>query len=149
MIGVDRLANDSSLGVADKGEELGYAGLLTELSRKAFNDLGEIEVLFQEEFFVGCAQGFDVLVGESPALQSDLVDAADRCGIAIDDGERWDILHDFGAASDDGMLSDAAKLMGAGEPGNDDIILHDGMAAKGPVIGEDDVITDLAIVRDV
>ena len=46
MIGVDRLANDSSLGVADKGEELGYAGLLTELSRKAFNDLGEIEVLF-------------------------------------------------------------------------------------------------------
>lgn len=46
MIGVGRLANDSSLGVGDKGEELGYAGLLTELSRKAFNDLGEIEVLF-------------------------------------------------------------------------------------------------------
>ncbi len=46
MIGVGRLANDSSLGVGNKGEELGYAGLLTELSRKAFNDLGEIEVLF-------------------------------------------------------------------------------------------------------
>lgn len=46
MIGVGRLTNDSSLGVGDKGEELGNAGLPTELSRKAFNDLGEIEVLF-------------------------------------------------------------------------------------------------------
>ena len=46
MIGVGRLTNDSSLGVGDEGEELGYAGLPTELSRKAFNDLGEIEVLF-------------------------------------------------------------------------------------------------------
>ena len=29
------------------------------------------------------------------------------------------------------------------------MIFYDNMAAKGPVIGEDDVITDLAIVRDV
>ena len=29
MIGVGRLANDSSLGVGDEGEELGHAGLLT------------------------------------------------------------------------------------------------------------------------
>ena len=83
------------------------------------------------------------------ALQPDLVDAADRRGIAIDDGERWDILYDLGAASDDGMLSDAAKLMGTGKAGDDDMILYDDMASKGPVIGEDDVIADLAIVRDV
>jgi hypothetical protein len=60
---------------------------------------------------VSFAQGANFVSAESAALQAHLVDAADFRRIAVGDHKWRNVLNDLGAASEDGMPSDAAKLM--------------------------------------
>ena len=82
-------------------------------------------------------------------MEADLVDAPDAGRVAIDDGERRDVLHDLRDASGDAVGADAAKLVNRGEARNDGVVIDHDMAGEGSVVGEDDVVADLAVVGDV
>lgn len=69
--------------------------------------------------------------------------------VSVDDRERWDVLHDLGDASGNGMGADFAELMNSGEPRDDRVVSDLNVAGEGPIVGKDDFIPDLAIVRDV
>ena len=62
--------------------------------------------------------------------------------MAVGDHEGRDVLDDFGAATDDGVGTDAAELVHAGEAGDDDVIGDVDMAAEGGAVGEDAVVAD-------
>ncbi len=111
--------------------------------------VGEVAVFFEEEFFVSCLDGADVIFGEAATLQAHEVDATGSGGIAIHDHEGRDVLDDFGTASNDRVGSDAAELVHGGQTGDDDVVLDDDVAGEADGIGEDDVIAELAIVGDV
>ena len=78
-----------------------------------------------------------------------MVDRADCCRSAIDDGEWWDVLDDLGATADERVCSEAAELVDAGESGNDDVVFDFDMAADGGVVGKDAMVADNAVVGDV
>ena len=81
-------------------------------------------------------------------MQSDKIDSTQGGGVAVGDEEGGDVLHDLGATTDDGVITDAAELVDAGESGDDDVITDDDMSAEGCSIGEDAVIADDGVVRD-
>lgn len=92
--------------------------------------LAEVDVFLEEEFFVSGFEGFDVLLGEAPALQADDVEATDAGRISIYDGVWWDILNHFCEAADDGMAADAAELVGGGKSGDDRVVFHHHVASE-------------------
>ena len=47
------------------------------------------------------------------------------------------------------MFPDATELVHGGESGNDGVIIHSDVPGETAVVGKDDVIPQLAIVRDV
>jgi hypothetical protein len=47
------------------------------------------------------------------------------------------------------MGADFAELMNSGEPRDDRVVSDLNVAGEGPIVGKDDFIPDLAIVRDV
>lgn len=98
---------------------------------------------------VGFAEGTDDFGGESPAFESDLVDAAEFGRVAICDHERRDILDDLGAASEDGMASDPAELVNPAEAPDHRVILDDDVAGQSAVVGKNDVMAHGAIMGDV
>ena len=110
---------------------------------------GEVVFLFEEDLLVKGFEGSEVVFGEAPALQSDLVDAADAGGVAIDNGEGRDVLDNFRDAAGDAVGADATELVDGGESGNDGVVIDLDMAGESAVVGEDDVVADLAVVGDV
>lgn len=110
---------------------------------------GEVAILPEEELLVGRFEGLDVVLGKAPALQADEVEPAGRGGVAVDDHERWNVLNHLGTAADDRVAADSAELVNGGEAGNDGMIFDFDVAAESAVVGENDVIAHLAVVRDV
>ena len=111
--------------------------------------VGEVAVFFEEEFFVSCLDGEDVIFGKAAALQAHEVDAAGGGGIAIDNHEGRDVLDDLGATPNDGVRAEAAELVCCSQAGDDDVVLDDDVAGEADGVGKDDVIAELAIVGDV
>ncbi len=81
-------------------------------------------------------------------MQADQIQAAGDGGVAIDDHERRHVLHDFGKPADDRMFPDPAKLMRGGKAGNDRVISDHTMPREAAVVRKNDVIAELAVVRD-
>jgi len=98
---------------------------------------------------VGFPQGADFFRGEPPAFQADLIDAADFGRIAVGDHEGGHVLNDLGAAADDGMTPNAAKLVDPAEAADNGVVLHHHMTGQGAIVGENDMMADQAIVGDV
>ena len=78
-----------------------------------------------------------------------MIDPANGGWVSVDDREGWDVLYDFRDSSGNGMGSNLAKLMDGGEAGDDSVVSDLNVAGEGPVVVKNDVISDLAIVRDV
>ncbi len=108
-----------------------------------------VAVLFQEQLFISGFQVLDVFIGESAALQAHQVQPADVRRISIHDHERRHVLHHLRATADDRVFPDPAELMRRGEAGNDGVVLDDDVAGEAHGIGQNDVVAELAIVRDV
>jgi hypothetical protein len=69
--------------------------------------------------------------------------------VAIRDQERRHVLHDFRATADDRVRANAAKLMHRAQAADDGMIAHDDMSRQSGVVGENRLVPDYAIVRDV
>ncbi len=69
-------------------------------------------------------------------------------GVAIGNHEGRNVLHDLGAAAEDGMLADAAKLMHAAQAADDRVVFDDNVTREGAVVREDDMVAHDAIVGD-
>src|SRR5262249_58058066 len=54
-----------------------------------------------------------------------------------------------GHASDHGVLADPDILVDGAEPAENGVILNDDVTAQGCVVGHDDMVADLAVMRDV
>jgi hypothetical protein len=95
---------------------------------------------------VGLPDGGNGFFGKVPALESDQVHCRHLGGIAVSDKKGRNILDDFGAASDERVLADAAELMYGGQTADNSIIFHNHMPGEGAVVGEDAVVPDHTIV---
>ena len=103
---------------------------------------GEVSFFFEEERFVGRLEGADGFGGKAATLEADEVEAAQGGRVAVGNHEGGDVLHDFCAATDDGVGADAAKLVDSGEAGDDDVVGDGDVAAQGGPVGEDAVVAD-------
>lgn len=81
-------------------------------------------------------------------FQTHLIQSPDLGRIAVGDHERRDILHDFGAPPRDCVGADSAKLVNCGKAPDDDMVADFDMSGNGSVIGEDHLVTHLAVVGD-
>ena len=111
--------------------------------------VGEIDVLFEEEFFVSGLDGADVFFWKTTALKTYQVHAAGAGWVSVHDHEGWHVLHHFRVAADDRVFSDAAELMHRRQAGNDGVIFDSDVPGEADGIGEDDVVAELAVMRDV
>lgn len=123
------------------GCELGFC--------KFFSKFCQVLFFAEEELLVGIFEGAAGFFGESAALESDEVQAANDRWVAVNDGERGDVLNDFGAAANEGVFTDPAELMGSGQAGNNDMVTDVAVASQGSVVGKDAVATDLAVMGNV
>lgn len=109
----------------------------------------QADVLFEKQAFVSGFEIADVIFGKSAALQADQIQAAGAGGVAIDDHEWRYVLNDFGKSADDRMFPDPAELMDRSKAGNDRVILNRHVPREAAVVGKNDVIAELAVMRDV
>ena len=89
------------------------------------------------------------LLGKAAAAETDGVDRADFGGIAVGDHVGRDVLNDLRTSAGHGMRPDAAELVCGGEAGNNGVVPDGAMAGEAAIVGKDDVVAELAIVRDV
>jgi len=145
-----RLADDAAFGGGEEVEEvLDFGGLGGGIFGEGEDLGGEVAFFFEEEGLVGGLEGADGLGGEAAALEADEVESAQGGGVAVGDHEGGDVLDDFAAAADDGVGTDAAELVDAGEAGDDDVVCDGDVAAEGGAVGEDAVVADDGVVGDV
>ena len=78
-----------------------------------------------------------------------MVDPADGGWVSVDNREWWDVLHDFRDSSGNGMGSDFTELMDGSQARNDSVVSDLNMTGEGSVVGENNFISDLTIMRDV
>src|SRR6185437_17047329 len=92
----------------------------------------------------------DALLAESVALKADRVHSI-GVGLASGDGfGKWqNIFCDSRAAADEGMSADAHKMMHRAKCADRGILLDNHVAAKRCSVGQNYVIANHAIVRDV
>ncbi len=133
----------------DEGDELGDLWVFTKCRVQSFEGAREVGFFFEEDLFVEGFEGAEILFAEAPALQTDLVNAADAGGVAIDNGEGRDVLDNLGDAAGDAVGADAAELVNGAESGDDGVVIDLDVSGEGAVVREDDVVTDLAVVGDV
>ena len=98
----------------------------------------------------GGLQAFDGFVRDVAAFETNAVGTED-CDFAIGYGcrEGHNILRDYAIATDEGMTADAAELVDAAERADGRPILNFDVPGEGDGVGEDDVATNDAIMRDV
>ena len=82
------------------------------------------------------------------ALETNLIDAADFCGISIGYHEWRHVLNNFRASPNDGIAPDSAELMNSGESPNDRMILHCHVTGDSAIVRENNVIANYAIMGD-
>ena len=141
------LPDDSSLGRAEKVQELPdllVAGGVQLI--EGFDLSSEIESFFKKERLIGGFECPDIFRSKAAALQSDQVEATNLGGVSICDGERGNILDDFGATSDHGVGTDPAELMDTGHPGENDVVFNSHVTCQSGGIGENAVISHNRIV---
>lgn len=90
-----------------------------------------------------------LVTAEASTLQADDVQAASASRIAVGGAVWRDILGDFGTTADDATGANATELVDGAQPAEDDMIFHGDMSGKGPIVGEDHMISDDAIVGNV
>lgn len=141
---------DAALGFFDKLDQVRDLRGVRSVGRlERTEGGGEVAVLFEEEFFVGGLEGFDVVLGKAATLETDQVEAAGVGGIAVDNHEGRHVLDNLGAAANNRMLADAAELVDRTHAGNDGMIFNDDVAGDANGVGKDDVAAELAVVGDV
>ena len=109
---MEELADHTPFGSRDELDEaLGALVLGVVMLAKDLNLGAEIEVFFEKELFVGCLEGADIVLGKASSLETNDVESAGGRGIAIDDHEGGNVLHDTGEAGGHGVFADATELM--------------------------------------
>lgn len=69
--------------------------------------------------------------------------------MAFDNHEGGDVFNNSSEASDHGAFTDEAELVYGTEAGEDGVVFYGDVACDGGVIGKNDVVADLAFMRDV
>src|SRR5205823_1957112 len=103
----------------------------------------------REQKLVSAAQGLDVLAAEATALHADDVQPAEPGPVAHHLAIGDDVALDPRHATDHRMPPDADELVHRREAAEQGVILDHDVARQGRVVGHDDVIADLAIMRHV
>ena len=137
----------AALGLFDESDdEIDFFGPAFHVAEDV-ERVGDV-ALFAEESAVGELYGLPRFIGEAASFQADLVDGAGAGGIAVSDHIRWHILNDLGEPAGDGMGSDSAELVNAGEAAENDVVLDLDVTAKGGIVRKDNVVAHDAVVPD-
>ena len=143
------LLDDTSLGRLDEIEQEFHLSGQIAFAPQFFERLRRIS-LFGEQGVKSMAQALDGLVAKPAALESDGVDAVRmRAPLADGLGVGENIAGDHGVATDESMRSDAAELMHAAERPDGRVIVDGHMTRERGGIGQNDVISQMAVVGDV
>ena len=97
---------------------------------------------------VGVAQCLDLLSGKTAALHADNVEPGQPGAVAHDLAIRDDIALHPGHAANHRVAPDPNKLMHGTEPAQERMFLEHDMSGKSGVICHDNVVGDLAVMRD-
>ncbi len=116
---------------------------------QSFERLRSIELGGQQKF-VGMVNLADTVFAEAAPLQSDSVEAV---GMGVSRGrgfgKRQNVPRDRSAAADEGVSSNADEVMHRAKRSHHSPLSDRDVPSQGRGIGEDDVVPDLAIMRDV
>ncbi len=106
----------------------------------------------RQPFTIQCSvcllQGLDGIAAESVTFQPFTVEAARPGRISRYQDVRGNILDYHGSYGRKTVCTDTTKLVYAGKPAKDDIILDDHMTGQGGIVGEHDMITDKTVTRN-
>ncbi len=140
-------ARNPALAVPDEFPQLANFAAICKCGFQFLACLRGVQVGAVDDAISFCefAKGF---AWEARTLQAHFVDSADFGRIAVGNHERRDVLNNFRAAACDGMAANPAELMDGSEPANDGMVAHFHMAGQSAVVGENDVVTNAAVVRN-
>ena len=105
--------------------------------------------LVGEQQAIGAAQVVDLLAREAAPAQPDDVEAREMGAVADRHAVRDDVVLDARHAADEGVLADAHELVHGRRRRRGWRSRRSAMAGEHHVVGADDVVADLAVVRDV
>ena len=96
---------------------------------------------------IGAAQVMDLLARKTAPLQADEIEAGEIGAVARRHAKGNDIFAHRREALDDRLRADADKLVNAAAAAENGVIAYLAMAGEHDVIGEDNVVADLAVMR--
>src|ERR1700685_4363896 len=91
----------------------------------------------------------DRLVGNTPELEGDDVDAGEPGAVAERKAEGDEVMLDASETADEGMGADANKLVNGGAPAQNGEIADLAMASQHHIVGQNNALANAAIMRDV
>src|SRR6266404_3729884 len=144
----ERSTNNSALAFFDELDEQHDLFVLWQFLADGFDRLAGVEfrTINQAKRFL---DPFHALGRIIFPFQTDEIDTANFCRIAIGDHERRNILHNFGTTARNGESSDAAKLMHGGEAAHHRVVTNLDMAGERAVVRKNHFVSNLAIVPNV
>src|SRR5690606_4825938 len=101
-----------------------------------------------EDFLIGPADAMDRCAIYAGAGHADNVDASVRTGISVQHAVGAHIIGDARQPADKGMSTDPSELMHSRTAAENDTILDLHMAGQQHRIGQDDVIAEMAVMRN-
>lgn len=105
--------------------------------------------LFAEESAIGELDRLPRFIGEAATLQANFVDGTGAGRVSVCDHVGRNILNDLGEPAGDGVSSDSAELMNAGEATQNNVVLDFDVAAESGIVGKYHVVSDDTVVTDV
>ncbi len=134
---------------ADKGDHVLYRPYVRKTLGRLADAVRKRTDFFAEYHLIGRAQRLYLVARKAPALQPDDVQSGQSRAVADHHAIGNDVALNAGDAADHRMRADTHELMYRRQSAEERIVADGNVAAKRRVVGHDDVITELAVVRDV
>src|SRR5688572_2009642 len=128
--------------------KLGNFGKLLELRLGTLHCLRKIEIRPEEQTISALELANDVLRKSVP-LETDTVETVELHGIPHRLEERWDVLGNARAASDETESPDANELVNRGESGNGRLLVDHDVPGELYSVGENHSVADVTIMGKV
>src|SRR5262245_47428212 len=129
----------------DEGENLSDHRVVRELDVDPRQPVAKHPPIL-EEALIGSPHAVDIVAGEAAPAHADHVQAMEHSALTNREAERNDVSCRGAHAGNHGAFADADELVNRGHTAEHDAILERHMAAKYSVVGEDDVVAELAVM---
>ena len=113
------------------------------------NVVGNNRLFVEEELAVCELEGLNILLAETAALQTDAVDGAELCGVALCNHVRSYVLCNACAAAYHGVVANAYKLVQGSATTDNSPVADDAVPGNTGVSGKDAVVAYLAFMATV